>query len=124
MLKFFKNLHSSGKFMDRLALEIGVEKKLFKAALTDLGINFSQIEQDFEQVALDGRKLGFSEEVIMQRACMGIISYARLGGAQLIIRFGEQPSIEAFMFAMIDYQEAHIDVVDDPAAYRRERMYQ
>lgn len=124
MLKFFKDFRSSDKFMDRLAKEIGVDKKLFKAALTELGINFSHLEKEFEQSTLDGRELGFTDEVIMQRACMGIITYARLGGAQLIIKFGEIPEIEAFMFAMIDYQEAHIDVVDDPEAYRRERMYQ
>lgn len=124
MLKFFKKFRSSGKFMDRLSEEIGVDKKLFKTALTELGINFSNLEQEFEQSALDGRELGFSEEVIVQRACMGIISYARLGGAKLITKFGKQPEIEVFMFAMIDYQETHIDVVDDPAAYRRDRMYQ
>ena len=124
MLKFFKKLSSSNKFMDRLALEIGVERKIFKAALTELGINFSQVEQEFEQAASDGRKLGLSEEVIMQRACLGIITYARLGGAQLITKFGGQPSLETFMFTMIDYQEAHVDVLDDPAAYRRDRMYQ
>lgn len=124
MLTFFKNFRSSDKFMNRLSQEIGVDKKLFKTALTELGINFSNLKKEFEQSTIDGRELGFSEEVIMQRACMGIISYARLGGAQLIAKFGEQPEIEAFMFAMIDYQEAHIDVVDDPDAYRRERMYQ
>ena len=53
MLNFFKKLSSSAKFMDRLALEIGVEKKLFKAALTELGIDFSKIEQEFEQVFHD-----------------------------------------------------------------------
>lgn len=124
MLNLFRKYRSSGKLMDQLAEEIGVDKKIFKTALTELGINFSNLEQEFEQSALDGRERGFSEEVILRRACMGIISYARLGGSQLIVKFGEQPSFEAFMFALIDYQEAHIDVVDDPAAYRRDRMYQ
>ncbi|MFA3919678.1 hypothetical protein [Ruegeria hyattellae] len=123
MLKFFKNFRSSDKFMDRLSLEMGVDRRLFKTALTELGINFSDLEKEFEQRAVHERESGFSDDVIMQRACMGIISYARLGASQLIVKFGEQPEIESFMFAMIDYQEAHIDVVDDPEAYRRERMY-
>ena len=123
-MKFLRDFRSSDKFMNRLALEIGVDRRLFKTALTELGINFAVLEREFEQRAVHERKSGFSDEIIMQRACMGIISYARLGASQLIMRFGEQPELEAFMFAMIDYQETHIDVVDDPEAYRRERMYQ
>lgn len=124
MLKFFKELHPSDKLVDQLAQEIGVEPKLFKAALAELDINFSQLKQAFEQKRLDERDQGFNEREMLQRACMGVISYARLGGAKLIEKFGLNPDLEAFLFALIDYQEVHIDVVDDPDTYRRERMYQ
>ncbi len=124
MLNFFKKFYSSDKFMTRLAIEIGVDGPLFKTALTELGINFAVLEREFEERSVQERKAGLSDEMIMQRACMGIISYARLGASQLIVKFGQQPEIETFMFSLIDYQEEHIDVVDDPDAYRRDRMYQ
>lgn len=123
-MKFFKKIGSSNKFVNRLALEIGVDRRLFKTALTELGINFATLESEFKQRMEHEREAGFNDETIMQRACMGIISYARLGASQLIVRFGEQSEIETFMFSLIEYQEEHIDVVDDPDAYRRERMYQ
>ena len=123
MLRFFRDFRSSDKFMNRLALEIGVDRRLFKTALTELGINFVALEKEFLERAELERGAGFSNEQIIQRACMGIISYARLGASKLIVRFGQQPEIQVLMFAMIDYQEAHIDVVDDPEAYRRDRMY-
>lgn len=124
MLKFFRKLYSSNKFINGLASEIGVEKKIFKTALTEIGIDFSQVMEEFERLKINSRKEGLSEELIMQKACLGICSYARLGGAKLIAKFGHQPSLETFMFALIEYQEDHVDILDDPEAYRRDRMYQ
>ncbi|WP_152988322.1 hypothetical protein [Paracoccus sp. MKU1] len=62
MFSFFRDFRSSDKFMNRLALEIGVDRRLFKTALTELGINFATLEKEFKQRAVRERESGFSDE--------------------------------------------------------------
>ncbi|WP_335754566.1 hypothetical protein [Sulfitobacter sp.] len=119
MLKFFKKFRSSMKFGNRISQEIGVDNKIFQSTLTQMGINLSLLEEGFAQ-----DDLHLVDEVRMQRLCMRVIPVARLGAAQLVIKFGNQPMIEGLIFKMIDYQNSHIEVVDDPAEYKREKMHQ
>lgn len=105
--------------MNRISGEIGVDKKIFKTSLTERGVNFAIVEQGF--LLMDTT---ISEDVRLKKICMALIPNARLGAAQLRLKFGDQPQIEECVFKMIDFQEAHIGIVDDPAEYRRNAMYQ
>ena len=118
MINFFRRLRSSHNFMNRVADEIGVERGLFKTSLTEMKVNFSQYEEYFLS-----KDLHMEEQVRLKRISMLLILYARLGAAKLAMRFGNQPQIEDFVFKMIEYQQQHIDLVDDPDAYRSNSVF-
>ncbi|WP_390915222.1 hypothetical protein [Pseudosulfitobacter sp. SM2401] len=104
--------------MSRVAENIGVETKIFKTSLTEMGVNFSHLEKAFLE---DDLELG--EEVRLKRFCMRLIPVARLGAAKLRIKFGDLSEIENLSFKMIDYQEANIGVVYNPDEYGREHLF-
>lgn len=117
MLKFFKRFRSSMKFMDRVSDEIGVDRKVFQTALTEMEVNFATYEQFFSQWTEEK-----NEATRLKKLCMLLIPKARLGAARLTLRFGEQPELETLVFRMIDYQEENFGVLDDPETYRRNSM--
>lgn len=118
MFGFFRRLRSNANFINRVADEIGVERGLFKTALTEMKVNFSHYEEYF--VSTDQH---MEEQLRLKRISMLLILYARLGAAKLAMRFGNRPQIEEFVFKMIEYQQQHIAVVDDPDAYRRSSVF-
>lgn len=117
MFGFLKNFRSSMSFMTRISDEIGVDRKVFQTALTEVKVNFSACEQYFTSEDQD-----LEDHTRMRRLCMMLIPQARIGAAQLRMRFGDQPQLEKLVFTMMDYQKANLDVVEDPETYRRNAM--
>lgn len=89
MFKFLKTLVSSHNFIDRLAERIGVDRKIYRAGLTEARVNFAMYEQMYElskaDMPRDADRILFFAYRLLQPAYQGVSLIQR--------RFPEQESL-------------------------------
>ncbi len=107
MLRFFKVLFSSSKFMNRLADEIGVDRRMYKAALTQAGTNFANYEAWYSS------PVGQRSETIGTMATSSC-DPAKVGAAMLKAKFPNEESVDEFIRLVEQYQ-AHRSTYPDDA---------
>jgi len=99
MLKFWINFIKSLRFMNRLADETGVDRKLYKAALTEVNANFALYMAMYDAAKSDSR-LDADPVKFLSRHLAGS---ALKGGLILLRRFPEQASIDEFLSSLKAY---------------------
>lgn len=100
MLGFLKTLFSSSRFMSRLADEIGVDRKLYKAALTEVGVNFAYYEAYYNGAS----KENDARIDILCLLAVQSIPETQAGAAQMLIKFPlEQERFGRFLTQIDDF---------------------
>ncbi|WP_108813403.1 hypothetical protein [Loktanella sp. Alg231-35] len=98
MLKFWARLFKSSKFMNRLADEIGVDRQIYKSALTEVGTNFANYEAWF-------RRSSEPEAEILRELATASCEPAAAGAKRLKVKFPKEQSIDRFLEQISRYNE-------------------
>jgi hypothetical protein len=93
------DLRASLDWVDRLADEIGVDRKVFASALTEAGVNYAMWMKMYEAAAEDEPE----EQERLRIFAMMLIPRAEEGLANLTVRFGQQPQILEVSVKMSHY---------------------
>lgn len=104
LIRFFR----SQEFMDRLAMEMGVDSRIYKTALTEVGVNFASFEKSF---LITKRNFSSEQDCLIDFA-RSSISLAKDGAIKLQSRFPGEHSIDDFLEALslYDARFMHSDV--------------
>ena len=107
MFGFFDFYFGGGKIVGKIAEEIGIEKKLFKTALTEVHINFAHVKLSYRIYE------GMGEAEALRSLAPEYLQPAFTGLELLARRFPNQPEIERGFSAIIRYKEYRVSELDD-----------
>ncbi len=99
MIKFWWTVFRSSKFMNRLANEIGVDRSIYKTALTEVGVNFALYEGMYQQSA-------DSKQATLRNLALLSCEPAVAGAAVLQAKFPEQDGIREFVRQILRYAQS------------------
>lgn len=88
--------------MEKLADEIGVDRKIYKTALTEVGVNFALYEQSYR--AFQGPK----DEAVRNLAAETIEPAAE-GALKLLQKFPSEPQNHSFIYQLEEYEKRQKD---------------
>lgn len=92
-----------GKLMNEFADEIGVDRKIYKAALTEVGVNWETQETIFNGIEIDSITRNEKVELLAK----GTISAAWKGGVAIDRKFPNQPEMHKYLEAVSQYAAKH-----------------
>ena len=97
MLRFLAGMFRGSKFMNSLADEIGVDRRLYKTALTQAGTNFANYEAWYDS------PVGKRRETIGTMATSSC-NPAKVGAQMLKAKFPNEQSIDEFIRLIERYE--------------------